>query len=383
VALYLGTETIGHLPRILVGGVLLFIGFSFLAKWLIASWPRLPRGEYLVIPLILVTIAAVGFIEGLFLGLLMAFIQFVLKYSKTTVIRFALSGEDAKSTVERNLDDERFLSQQGQQLFVLKLRGYLFFGTTKQLSDRIRKRLNDASIAPLKFVVLDFQSVNGIDSSAAYEFHRLRLMSERQGFLIVLTGMTNELQRHLHAGNVIEKRDTIREFVDLDHGLEWCEQQILATRPASLTKDSHTALQLLACKFSRDCDLRDMLPYLVAVNYDKGDVLIRQGDAARDLYFLEEGEVSVYLKSPSGDVIRLRRTGAGTVLGELGFYLQSLRSASVVADEPCRAFRLTAESLTKMECEHPKLAASLHRFMADLLAERLLRTTHTLEGVLN
>jgi hypothetical protein len=36
-----------------------------------------------------------------------------------------------------------------------------------------------------------------------------------------------------------------------------------------------------------------------------------------------------------------------------------------------------------METGHPPLAASLHRFMADLLAERLLRTTHTLEAVLS
>lgn len=70
-------------------------------------------------------------------------------------------------------------------------------------------------------------------------------------------------------------------------------------------------------------------------------------------------------------------------MGELDFYLDTPRSASVIADNTGRAFKLTANSLKQMERENPKPAASLHRFIADLLAERLLRTTHTLAGILN
>ena len=56
VALFFGTELIGYIPRIVVGGLLLFIGFSFLGKWLFGSWGKLPHGEFLVIPLILFTL---------------------------------------------------------------------------------------------------------------------------------------------------------------------------------------------------------------------------------------------------------------------------------------------------------------------------------------
>ncbi|MGB5743189.1 MAG: cyclic nucleotide-binding domain-containing protein, partial [Sedimenticolaceae bacterium] len=89
------------------------------------------------------------------------------------------------------------------------------------------------------------------------------------------------------------------------------------------------------------------------------------------------------LKPASGEAFRIRQTGPGTVLGELGFYRSAPRSASVVAETAGTAYRLTTESLQRMETEHPELAAALHRFIADLLAERLLRTTHTLERVLN
>ncbi len=383
VALFFGTELIGYIPRIIVGGLLLFIGFSFLGKWLFSSWGKLPHSEYLAIPLILMTIAAVGFIEGLVLGLLAALVQFVLKYSRTAVIRYALSGKEARSAVDRNMDDDHFLADQGPRLLVLKLQGYLFFGTTAQLSSRLKARLADNANPPLRYLVLDFKMVNGIDSSAAYEFHRLRLLAEEHDLIIVMTGMPAAMRRQLRSGNIFKINAHIQEFGDLDRGLEWCEEQLLDERRAPRAAAPKTALQHLADALPDHCSLTDVLAYLSEVIFGVGDELIRQGDASRDMFFLERGNVSVYLKPASGEAFRIRQTGPGTVLGELGFYRSAPRSASVVAETAGTAYRLTTESLQRMETEHPELAAALHRFIADLLAERLLRTTHTLERVLN
>jgi SulP family sulfate permease len=70
------------------------------------------------------------------------------------------------------------------------------------------------------------------------------------------------------------------------------------------------------------------------------------------------------------------------MIGEIGFYLGTLRSASVIADKPGTAFRLSREALTRMEAERPEFAAALHQFMAEMLAERLLHITQTFETVI-
>jgi SulP family sulfate permease len=382
-ALLFGTELLGYLPRLVVGGLLASMGIAILDTWLVQSWQRLPRGEYLVVPLILLTIAGLGFIEGLIVGLLAALIQFVLKYSRTTVVRYALSGRDARSTVERNLDDERFLSRQGAQVLALKLRGYLFFGTAAQLSVRVRARVTDPSKPRLRYLLLDFKGVYGVDSSAAHEFRRLRRLAGQRGFTIVLTGMTADLLKRLHAGNISEHDEHVCEFHDLDHGLEWCENQMLDARRLAQREVPQTALQLLAQQIGDEVASVQFISYLSEVAFAPGDQLMRQGEESGDLYFVERGDVSVYLKPASGETLRIRRTGPGTVLGELGFYLGTPRSASVIAENTGKAYRLTAASLERMEREHPALAAAMHRFIADLLAERLLRTTRTLEGVLS
>ena len=58
-------------------------------------------------------------------------------------------------------------------------------------------------------------------------------------------------------------------------------------------------------------------------------------------------------------------------------------SASAIADDDGIAYQLSAPALTRMEEEHPEVAAAFHRFMADLMAERLLSTTHALENATN
>ena len=55
----------------------------------------------------------------------------------------------------------------------------------------------------------------------------------------------------------------------------------------------------------------------------------------------------------------------------------------VVANRPGRAYALTVAALQRMDAEHRGYAAALHRFMANLLAERLPHTTQTLQAVLD
>ena len=80
--------------------------------------------------------------------------------------------------------------------------------------------------------------------------------------------------------------------------------------------------------------------------------------------------------------MRLRTLGAGTVVGELGLYLNTARTASVIADMPTSAYRLTREALSRMKAQEPELAAAFHELVARVLSERLIDSNRSLEAVL-
>jgi SulP family sulfate permease len=56
--------------------------------------------------------------------------------------------------------------------------------------------------------------------------------------------------------------------------------------------------------------------------------------------------------------------------------------ASVVADKPSEMYFLSTEAFEQMETEEPNLAASFHRFIVNLLAERLSHREEELKHLL-
>jgi SulP family sulfate permease len=104
---------------------------------------------------------------------------------------------------------------------------------------------------------------------------------------------------------------------------------------------------------------------------EKDAVLFQQGEPADDMVFVESGEVTAYLELAGGERKRLRTMGAGTVIGEMGLYLGTPRSATVVTERPSVLYRLTLKSFEKLEEEHGVLANMVHRFIVRTLANRL------------
>ena len=115
---------------------------------------------------------------------------------------------------------------------------------------------------------------------------------------------------------------------------------------------------------------------------EAGYYLVRQGEAADDLFFIESGTVTAQLELSEDETLRLMTIGAGTIVGEMELYMDQPRVASVVAERPCIIFRLSADGLATMAREAPDLAAAFHKLIAGLLAERIARNNRTMEALL-
>jgi SulP family sulfate permease len=100
------------------------------------------------------------------------------------------------------------------------------------------------------------------------------------------------------------------------------------------------------------------------------------------LYFIEAGQATAQLEYEDGRVVRLRTMKGGVIVGAVGLYLGIPASASVVADQPTTLYYLSVDRLDEMEEAEPQLAATFHRFVAQLLSERLVSATDTLQAVL-
>ena len=370
-----GLPLLSHFPKPIAGSLFFFLGLSFLVEWLYDRWCTLPTSDYALIILILIIFGTFGFLEGVGAGVLVAMVLFVVKYSRINVIKHALSGVNRQSNVDRAIQDKQVLDAEGEQLYILALQGFIFFGTANNLLDQIRQRAYDAPLPPLRFVVFDFRLVSGLDASALHSFAKIHQVAESQHFTLVFVHLSSAL-RHQFG------EDGHLTFDDLDHGLEYCEEQILAGQQGCSTDRKHALQAQLSAVLQSSGMATRVMRYVERLEVEQGCYLIRQGDAPKGIYFIESGQLTAQLEQEDGKIIRLRKMGAGTTVGELGLYVGRPASASVVTDRPSTIYYLSAHNLKRMEETEPEIAAAFHKFIAGLLGERLADTTSALQALL-
>jgi len=376
-----GSPLLAFFPRLILGGLLFFLGLGFLVEWMIDGWSKLPRADYAVVLLILVVIGAAGFLVGVAVGLAAAIVLFVLNYSRISVVRCALSGAEIRSNVERIAHHRRMLNAWGQHIYILKLQGFLFFGTANALLEQIRARVTDPTEPQVHYIILDFRRVTGLDSSAMLSFVKGRQLTQAQGITLLLASLSEETRRQFERGGLSEG-EGMRFVSDLDHGLEWCENQLLEYRGITGVNLPLTLSAQLADGGLERENAQRLLPFLEKVQIEGGEYLLRQGDEADALYFIEQGGVTVYLELEGEQQVRLQSLQGGTMVGELGLYLGAKRSASVIADYQTIAYRLTRSALLAMKEQEPELATAFHEFMIRQTCERLAFVNRLVKAML-
>lgn len=373
-----GASLLAYFPKFLLGGLLFFLGMDFLYDWVVLGWSRLSRIDYFVVILILAVIATVSFLAGVAVGLGVMAIIFIVNYSRVDVVRHAMSGSEFTSNVERSEHQQQFLRKFGDRVYILQLQGFIFFGTANALLDRIRKYLAEDDERPIRFLILDFQRVSGLDSSAVYGFIKSKQFADERDIQLVFTDVEGELYRQMDIGGLFETKPVVHRFPDLDHGLEWCEDQLLQEQGIVESAQPGSLPGRLVAAGMAPANAERLIQYLERLEVVAGEILAQQGEKADALYFVENGKLSIYLELENGEQVRLQTLGKRLIVGELGLYLDEQRTASIIADQPSVVYCLSSAKLDLLKQQDPELAATLHEFVASLLAERLADTTRLL-----
>lgn len=376
--LVVGLDALAYFPRAVVAGLLFYLGYQLLRDWVLTAWKVLPAGDYAIILCMTLISAVFGYMEAIGLGLVAGVALFVVTYSGLDVIRFQSTGAVVRSNVDRPPGERQCLDAYGDRIFVMSLQGFLFFGTSHSVFARVRDHCLHRE-QPISFVVLDFRLVTGLDSSSITTFRKLRYLAEDNGFRVCLTGLSENDQKLLLKNDICGPDDRVLYMrSDLDHGLESCEQALLDTFLPD-REDGEAGTTPLPQWL-----LRRIAPYLEAVDYPSGSCIIRQGDASTDVFFVHRGRVTVRFEQDDGggQGKRLRSYGPGTVVGEVAMYLGQPRSASIYAETDAQLLRMERSALERMIRDDPASAAEFHKFVAELLSDRMMTTNALIRALL-
>jgi SulP family sulfate permease len=371
-AVLFGGSLVQLIPRFLVAGALVFVGLAFLVEWLIDVRRNLPLSEYVIVLAIFGTIAARDYLTGVEVGLVASAILFAFNYSRVELVRQVEFGSTFRSNVDRPPGERLALRGLADRVLILRVNGFVFFGVARGMVERISERVEAGS---LRYLLVDLRRVTGMDSSVVMAFRRVSLLAETHGFELLFCGGSEPVLDKLHRGGVVPSEGVVRFEPDLDRGLQTVEDGLLTDARQLVSGDGSGAPLAGLPERLENYFERQTLP--------AGTVLIRQGDPSDDLFVLESGRLNVEATTPEGTRMRLSTVSSGVMVGEVAMYLGTRRGADVVAETPSVVLRLSRASIERMETEDPELAATLHRRLAETLAERASDSLRVFEALLD
>ena len=428
-----GPTIIGFIPIMVVGALIFLLGIELLLEALVDTYGRLHRLEYVTVIIIVVTMGVWDFVFGILVGIILAALSFVVQTSRHTAVRATYSGNVANSTVRRPPMQHRYLKEAGQQMFVIKLAGFLFFGTIVSVESRIRGLLADEAFSqrPLRYLILDMFHINGVDFSAAEAFTRINRLLKQREVKLVISGLdiNGEIGQALRNVGLFKEESEVEIFEDLNEALEFCENKLLATlyrqqerlklrkapthldvpkdrsdhssftaefvfsspRRIHLHQAATSTITQNTTPHNRWQSFKQPLPLLLSVfedvsefnedfwyravtffercTYPRGSLVFETGDEAKGFYLLEDGMLRADYDLPQGKYWEV--VVPGRPFGELPFFSETRRTATMTAEKDCVAWRMDQEKWQQLQQNEPEVARELLKVSLKLTKERM------------
>ena len=381
-----GLDLAALVPTPVLAGLVIAVGITALGEALAGQAVGLSRIETGLALVIMLAIVRFGYLTGVILGLIGACLLFAGHYSRIDVIRRHVTRADFASGVERAPDEQARLIAEGQRIHVLWLNGFIFFGSAHRIGETIRGLFEAETAAgsiaaeppeppdpagPRRWLVLDLAGVSGIDATAIVSLTKLRQWAEARRLTLVLAAPAATLGR----GRRLPDFQGLRVFPNRSDALEWCEEALLAEGQgdvaASKGPDAAAFETWLGAALGQTAGESLMARYLERQDFGVGEVVCRQGKPSDTILFVAAGSVSVEFVDGQGREVSLRRMTLCTVIGEMGFFRDTARAATVAADCATTIYVLRRERYEALMAENPAVGRALIEFVVRALADRL------------
>lgn len=358
-----GGRYLPALPVPVVAGLLFAIGGGMLADW-VGEVRRMNNAfERAIAWSMMGATLTVGFVPTLGLGLLAGSLLFTMSYRRIPIVRNLFSGMDLRSNVERSEAEDAVVAARGRDVRVVGLQGFLFFATAHRVYESIRETI--ATHRP-RHLIVDFRDVPGADASAAKALEKVVRGASGAGVSLHVTGLSPGPAKVLaHVFDV----PGVATHPTLDAALEHVEDVFIAEagpRAAEVPLFALTAV-------TRVADRR---------RFSDGETLVRAGEAADALIFVLSGRIEAMTNIPGRPPLRLRAMLAGTVLGEIGFFTDGVRTADLRARGASTVLIVNRAAYERLHRTDPDVTAEIQTLVIRKLSRRLLERDRLMRTLL-
>lgn len=373
----------GLIPVPIVAGLLFYLGYTFIIDALGRPYAQRAWLDLLLAAGIMIVCVAYGYLIGVLAGLIGACVMFALNSARLGVVHRHMTRALFASHVDRSAAAAKYLRETGDTVQLYWLSGYIFFGSSESVFERIRDDIEALLPRGVAYVILDFAMVSGTDSSAVASLAKLRNFCDRHGTTLVYCALSPRNRAALARAGFFGGTSRHQAFSDLNVALAWCEDRLLAQATFDAVTGVAGFVPWLQEQLGAGASVPDLIAYFERKDVDGPQILYRQGESADTVDLVAAGNLAIDIVKRDGESLRVRRITTHTVLGEMGFFRHTVRSATVSSDGPATVYTLSRTNFERMRRERPDLASAFDDFIMRVLADRIdfaNRTVAALSG---
>jgi sulfate permease, SulP family len=364
-ALYFGNlQIIEYVPKPVINGILILMGYSLIKEWLLKNYKKFGIFDYLTILIISISIVVYGYISGILIGIFISVFIFVFRYSRINIIKYELTGEVLQSRIVRPNWQSEIIRSNAKKIRILKLDGFLFFGTVHTILNRVIKLIDEQKAS---HIVLDFSLVESLDLAAIETINKASKYAQDHNCAFLIAGANSYIVQSItKVANLV---NPINFVDDVDHALEVCEDNIISSINNTIDTDADLS-------WFNDEKFNSLKKRMKVQEFDAGCYLFCKGEKAHTLYILQDGLVSINTNDLSGKKVRVQTLMKGALIGERSFIANQSHSAHAIAESQVKVYKLDWKDYLQLRNEEPESIGELNHYIIKTLSERLLSADH-------
>ena len=186
-----------YIPKAVLAGILMTVGIGIIDYKGFRHLRSVPRGDAVVMIVVLLLTVFVGLLEAVAVGMVLATALF-MKKSADTVEKGARSESlEAFSREKPWADDADLVQRLGDRVFIKHLDGPLFFGFVNEFKNLVQQ------LPDVEVVIMRMRKVPYLDQSGLYALEDAILDLQKRGVAVVFTGMNEQVRSMMERINLI------------------------------------------------------------------------------------------------------------------------------------------------------------------------------------
>lgn len=186
-----------YIPNGVLAGILITVGIGIIDYKGFRHLQAIPRGDAVVMLLVLFLTVFVGLLEAVAIGMVLATMLF-MKKSADTVEKGAYSSNLEEFSHDKPWsDDADLIDRVGERVFIKHLNGPIFFGFVSSFQLMMQK------LPTVEVVIIRMARVPYVDQSGLYALEDAILDLQSRGVAVVFTGMNDQIRSMMERINLI------------------------------------------------------------------------------------------------------------------------------------------------------------------------------------